>query len=196
MKEARPRRIYPTRKPPQRLRQKTTETDAMRPTKQMRRSYRYDSDRKGLDAAYLSPDGIVIDGDRMYIAGTKTMKDWIQDLYIPLRKVEKHSRYKAASSKMSPAIREVVGHSLGGAVVAKLIEDRSDLHGRAYNAPLARVRPTQNMEHYANVFDPASVLDFRANRSFTLGQPHSYGNLAEQSAGTHSQTAAASSGAR
>lgn len=106
----------------------------------------------------------------MYIAGTKSGTDAVQDLLIPLQMTRHTDRAKAAEmyySLYSPT--RVVGHSLGGAVALDLAEDHG-IKVSTYGAPIVSFR--SSTERHRDYFDPVSLFDFGAyNR---LSFPHSY----------------------
>ena len=77
----------------------------------------------GLAKAYQSNKSTYIDGDTMYIAGTKTTKDWYDNftkLFFNLTK--KADRYKDAENALraNPQVKNLVAHSLGSCVAVEL----------------------------------------------------------------------------
>ena len=79
-------------------------------------------DRAGLDKAYSLDSGAYPEGDTLYVAGTKSIRDVWDDLKIPFGLTSWSQRYGDADRVLdaSPQIRRVVGHSLGGAVALEL----------------------------------------------------------------------------
>ena len=73
----------------------------------------------GLNAAYASKSGVVRRGTVLFIAGTRSFGDVVDDVRIPFNDVENTQRYRDAMPLMS-GVSEVVGHSLGGAVALAL----------------------------------------------------------------------------
>ena len=68
-------------------------------------------DREGLDRAYARDDGVYVDGETEYIAGTKSFGDVIDDLSIPFGMTRGTARYEAATRTLAanPKIRRVIG---------------------------------------------------------------------------------------
>ena len=106
------------------------------------------TDADGLDEAYKSPNRTYINGNTLYIAGTKGNligNDWLQNyqhIGIPFItgqkvRVDQTERYKQAIAayKSHPEVKNLVGHSLGGAVALELKKDNRDLTGRVYGTP-------------------------------------------------------------
>ena len=168
------------------------------------------TDKEGLERAYQQGDAYAY-GDTLYVAGSHTARDWFDDVtkipkwqnvptgfsnatdimqMIPgagdLRNAE---RYQAAEKalKANPNIKRVVGHSLGGSVALELQKNYSGLESRTYGAPVWDPTGSDGkVERYRNWFDPVSVFDRSAARSFK-GNPfdsssmtHDYGNIATQ----------------
>ena len=76
------------------------------------------ADRVGLDRAYADPHKVYMTGDSMYVAGTSSLGDVIDDIGIPLGLTRGTQRYIDAERVLqsNAKIRPGVGHSLGGAV--------------------------------------------------------------------------------
>lgn len=110
------------------------------------------------------------------MSGTHTLRDVWDDLKIPFHQVHHAERYHQALAKLSPGIRTVVGHSLGGAVAARLTEDHPNIQARVYGAPLARWTKNPRVQDYRHDWDPVSMLDRSATTTPAKGwNPHSYG---------------------
>ena len=62
-----------------------------------------------------TPKGLYRDRNILYIAGTRTFADVLDDLRIPLNDTVHSQRYRDAVPLMN-GVNVVVGHSLGGAV--------------------------------------------------------------------------------
>jgi hypothetical protein len=73
-------------------------------------------DRVGLDKAYASEHNIYVEGDTLFVSGTQTGGDLVDDLTIPLGMTNRTKRYSEANAAMSknPQIKRVVEHSLVG----------------------------------------------------------------------------------
>ena len=103
------------------------------------------SDSEGLTKAYNSDTNVYVNGDTLHIAGTKTLKEWRQNIVyglIPLlewRSIDanKHDRYHDAIKALSanPNIKHLVGHSLGGLVILELHKTHPQYTGRVYGTP-------------------------------------------------------------
>ena len=119
-------------------------------------------DECGIQEAYNAAYGVALHGDTLYISGTRSIGDVLDDAYIPFKAVHKTQRYQqalAALKKGKGRVTQVVGHSLGGAVAARLIEDRPDLVARVYGAPLYRGNASSRVTSYRHFRDPISFLD-------------------------------------
>ncbi len=115
------------------------------------------SDELALDAAYLTPSGIVVIADTMYIAGTKSVGDVVDDFRIPLGRVQGSVRFRDADKLMTPQITHIVGHSLGGSVALELQKKYPRLQTRTFGAPVfSRQSSSQRFRH---PWDPVSMLD-------------------------------------
>lgn len=133
-------------------------------------------DGQGLKEAYSSPDFTAIHDTTMYIAGTDGPATAITSWWkIPVN-IKWSERYKQAANRLrlNPQVKTLVGHSLGGAVAARIIEDNINLHGRVYGAPLLRVNQHQRLQSFRHWGDPVSVLDRSSNMSLHLGNTHEY----------------------
>ncbi len=134
-------------------------------------------DRVGLDKAYASEHNVYAEGDTLYVSGTSSVGDVVDDIGIPFGLTNRTKMYAEANAVMNknPQIKTIVGHSLGGSV-ALTIAQQYQLESRTYGAPVMSIR---GGERYRNVGDPVSALDYGAHTSYTLGiNPHSYQNVA------------------
>ena len=83
-------------------------------------------DEWGLKEAYNADDSVVHHGDTLYIAGTHSLRDVLDDALIPLHLVRNSQRYQQALAALQSAngrVKYLSGHSLGGAVAAVLQAD-------------------------------------------------------------------------
>ena len=141
-------------------------------------------DEYGLREAYEAPDGIVVHGDTMYIAGTRLdrlsgIRDVLDDVtFVPLREANNTMRYQqalAASEKSKGRVKYLVGHSLGGAAAAAMTERFPELEARVYGAPLLRSSASVRVKSFRHTYDPISALDRGAIVSKAPGRnPHTY----------------------
>ena len=111
------------------------------------------TDTYGLKRAYEDPDGIYRDGETLYIAGTKTFSDAIDDLKLPLYQTRNTKRYKDVDkfikdyaididSKKNYGMKNIVSHSLGASVGQQINEDYGNIFPRSYGAAfVSRQRP-------------------------------------------------------
>ncbi len=137
-------------------------------------------DRVGLDRAYADPRKVYMEGDSMYVAGTSSLGDAVDDLALPFGLTKGTQRYIDAEKVLqsNPKIRRVVGHSLGGAVSLELQRARPELETRTYGAPV--VSMTKG-ERYKSAGDPVSCLDFGAKTTLPRSlNPHSYQDIGER----------------
>ena len=137
-------------------------------------------DRVGLDRAYADQRKVHMEGDSMYVAGTSSQGDAMDDLALPFGLTKGTQRYIDAERVLqsSPTVRSVVGHNLGGAVTLELGKQRPELKTRTYGAPAVSMTPG---ERYKSAGDPVSVLDFGAKTTLpTSLNPHSYQGIAER----------------
>ena len=145
-------------------------------------------DEWGLKAAYNDEQSVVHHGDTLYIAGTHTLRDVLDDTLIPLHLVRNSQRYQQALAALQSAngrVKYLAGHSLGGAVAAVLQEDavsgrlgpnyRGFREVRTYGAPLLHSDHIPNLHAYRRAWDPISALDGgAATTSAPTWNPHSY----------------------
>ena len=128
----------------------------------------------GLDKAYASNNSTYIDGETLYIAGTKTRQDIFSDwVKIPLGLTKHTHRYKEAEDvlKANPNVKKLVGHSLGSAVSDELRKQHPDkqLEIKAlYGSPFVDFTGKQSENRYRHKFDPISFLD-RGSKTVDLG---------------------------
>jgi len=139
-------------------------------------------DRVGLERAYKAEVGLYDAGDTLYIAGTRDLGDWYDDLKIPFQATNKSWREREASMVLDakPQLTRVVGHSLGGAVALDLQKRNPSLHSVTYGAPVLDINPFVHNERYRHMGDPVSAFDWGAESWLPPkgGHPHSYQDLA------------------
>jgi len=105
----------------------------------------------------------------MYVAGTRSMRDWAYDVAIPFGQTRRTPRGIVAEQMYSlyhPS--RVVGHSLGGAVALDVAKDHS-IGSTTYGAPVFGVSRGDRFREY---LDPVSMFDFGATNRMSF--PHSY----------------------
>jgi hypothetical protein len=138
------------------------------------------TDKAGLDKAYGRDSKLYTHGDTLYIAGTSSFQDVWDDLKIPFKQTDKSMRYRKAVEvlKTNNDIKNVVGHSLGGAVALELQQNYPDrkFKSNTYGAPVLSITGADN--RFRNVFDPVSILDRGAANSVNVGlNPHTFANF-------------------
>lgn len=126
------------------------------------------SDQEGLRKAYEQPNHIYIDKNRMYIAGSKSVQDWIDNaLFIPTNTTVFHNIYRSASEELqkNPQITEVIGHSAGGSAVLELEKQYGDRikKSRTYAAPVVSLFGNEPIDEkhlrMRTFLDPVAILD-------------------------------------
>jgi pimeloyl-ACP methyl ester carboxylesterase len=135
-------------------------------------------DRVGLDRAYDDDRRVYMEGDSMFVAGTSSLGDVMDDVALPFALTKGTQRYIDAERvlKANPKIRRIVGHSLGGAVALELQKEHPELKSRTYGAPVVSM---SSGERYKSAGDPVAALDFGAKTTApTTLNPHSYQDLA------------------
>ena len=123
-------------------------------------------DEWGLKEAYNDPEPVVHHGDTLFIAGTHSLRDAVDDLLLPLNLVRRSQRCQQALAALQWAngrVKYLSGHSLGGAVVAALQEDavagnlgpkyRGFREVRTYGAPLLHSDHIPNLHAYRRGWD-------------------------------------------
>ena len=99
------------------------------------------SDIEGmLRRAYASDSGAYIHGNRMYVAGTRNLRDVYDDITkVPFSLTRHSDRFKSAKKVLdeNPQVETLIGHSLAGAIVQDLNKDNGMRYiTRSYNAPI------------------------------------------------------------
>ena len=123
------------------------------------------TDKEGLDRAYARADKLYVNGDTMYVAGTHYWQDVWDDLKIPFNKTAQAQRYKDADALLAQndQVKNLVGHSLGGASVLELQKNHSErtFKTNTYAAPVVSLtRPDNKDNHrYRNYGDIISIFD-------------------------------------
>jgi len=130
------------------------------------------ADKWGLDIAYGMPSGVFIQGDTMYIAGTKSLRDIVDDTLIPFSETQRTQRFADAEKRLKPRIKRIVGHSLGGSVALELAK-RHNLESETYGAPV--FFGSESSTRHRHNWDPISFFDRGASSTSSPGwNPHSY----------------------
>ena len=116
----------------------------------------------GLSMAYSRANGLYRDGNVLYIAGTKSLGDVVDDMRIPLNDTVHTQRYRDAVPMMQ-GVDIVVGHSLGGAVALSLSQ-HFRVHPVTYAAPIIDLNPfnPEGHDRHRHIGDPVAFLDLAA----------------------------------
>lgn len=113
-----------------------------------------------------------VQDNTMYVAGTKSVKDALDDVLIPMQLTRFSDRYiSAATMAKETKPDRVVGHSLGGAVALEL-GPKIGAKTETYGAPVISLKKSD--DRHAHWGDPIAILDRGATRTVRLGNPHSY----------------------
>ena len=140
----------------------------------------------GITRAYDSPNSIFIDGNRMYISGTHSLRDVYDDVTkIPVwGDLRNSERYQQADEalKNNPQIDTIYAHSLGGSVALEINKNNDNKFKTiTYGAPVLDFsfnRDPNNMR-YRHPGDKISMFDTGAvnednNTTYNLINPHSF----------------------
>ena len=128
----------------------------------------------GLDKAYAAESATHIEGDTLYIAGTRNKRDvWDDITKLPFGLTKYANRYKQAKEVLdeNPQIKNLVGHSLASSVSDELRKQNPDreLNLKAlYGSPFIDLGFTKHDNRYRHKFDPVSFLD-RGSKTVDLG---------------------------
>jgi pimeloyl-ACP methyl ester carboxylesterase len=135
------------------------------------------SDSGGLSRAYAAPHSVYAAGPTLFVAGTHTLGDVINDTAIPLGLTRHTMRYHEAREALrrNPSIKRLVGHSLGGSVVLEVQKRHPGCYETTtYGAPVVSWTPG---DRHRSLFDPISMFDRGASISMPGLNPHSYASL-------------------
>ena len=137
----------------------------------------------GLNKAYKSNTSTHIDGDTLYVAGTKNLKDWYDDITkLPFGLTKHADRYKDAENalKENPNVKKIVGHSLGSSVSDELRKQHPDKELKLkalYGSPFIDFGNKTHENRFRHKFDPISMFDKGAQvvgGSFNPIKSHGY----------------------
>jgi len=127
----------------------------------------------GLRAAYNSPNGISLSPDQktVYVSGTHTFRDVLDDLLIPFSQTEHSERYGQLEDELSSLDvkpKTLVGHSLGGSVVLDYASRHKGFRTRTYGAPVVS---NSKGARWGDRWDPISAFDRGAHTTYSW-PPH------------------------
>jgi hypothetical protein len=146
------------------------------------------SDEEGLSRAYNSPNAIYIDGNKAYVAGTRSVHEMIYDWpKIATWNTNHIERYGQLTNALNdnPQVDTLIGHSLGASTVAELQRQTNNKYfARYYGAPFLNINPFDGPDPRNQTFrhpgDPVSAfdhkaVDIRSNRFYEWWWSHGYG---------------------
>ena len=119
----------------------------------------------GLDKAYSARNATHIDGDTMYIAGTRNFRDVYDDITeLPFGLTKHADRYRQAEEvlKEKPNVNKLVGHSLSSAVsdeLRKAHPDRNLEIKAMYGSPFVQLSGDKHENRFRHSGDVISMFD-------------------------------------
>ena len=132
------------------------------------------NNKLGLDKAYASKSGTHVENDVMYIAGTRNMRDFYDDITkLPFGLTKHAQRYKDAEQvlKDNPQVKQFVGHSLASSVSDELRKQHPDKNYKLkalYGSPFIDLGFKQHENRFRTSGDFISMLD-RGAKTVDLG---------------------------
>ena len=123
------------------------------------------TDAEGLRRAYEQGDAYT-HGTTLYIAGSHTARDWMDDVTrIPFWKpllggskaIHRYQMAQQAARETKP--ETVAGHSLGGAAALEMQKEQPGLKTKTYGAPVFDPLSRSPGDRYRSRLDPVSVMD-------------------------------------
>ena len=128
------------------------------------------SNSQGIKMAYDRDNKVFVRDNKMYIGGTATFTNWLENFtklpFGVLGGVRDMERYIEAERilKDNPQITELVGHSQAGVVARQLAKDFPDrnLSTRTYNSPffsLGFEEPSEQHKRFRKAGDIVSAFD-------------------------------------
>lgn len=129
------------------------------------------SDSEGLRRAYSSPNAVFIDGNKAYVAGTRSageaFRDWGKIATWNTSHIERYGQLTEAL-KNNPQVDTLIGHSLGASAVAEIQRQNNNKYlARYYGAPFLNLNPFGGPDPRNQTFrhpgDPFSAFDHNAN---------------------------------
>ena len=138
----------------------------------------------GLNKAYAADSATHVEGDTLYIAGTRNMRDWYDNFTkLPFGLTKHAHRYKQAEEvlKENPQVKNIVGHSLASSVSVELTKQHPEknLELKAlYASPFIDFGSKTHDNRYRHSGDVISMFD-RGSKTVDIGlvnplKAHSY----------------------
>ena len=128
------------------------------------------SDSEGLTRAYNSPNAVYIDGNKAYVAGTRSLSeaihDWPKIATWHTNNIERYGQLTQAL-KDNPQVDTIIGHSLGASATAEVQRETNNKYmARYYGAPFLNINPFDGPDPRNQTFrhpgDPVSAFDHKA----------------------------------
>ena len=146
----------------------------------------HNTNKIGLRKAYESNKSTFVEGDTLYVAGTKTLKDWYDNFTkLPFGLTKNADRYKDAENALreNPQVKNSVGHSLGSSVSVELTKQHPEkqLELKAlYASPFVDFGSKTHENRYRHFGDVISMFD-KGAKTVDIGlvnplKAHSYDN--------------------
>ena len=130
------------------------------------------SNTQGIKLAYDRDNKIFVKGNKMYVGGTTSTRDWQQNFTkLKTGGIRDMDRYKEAKKVLleNPQVDTLLGHSMGGSVVLELNKEFKDKNykTRTYDAPVVSLiapifgidKPTEQHKRFRMTGDLVSSLD-------------------------------------
>ena len=130
------------------------------------------SNTQGIKRAYDTDNKIYIKGNKMYVGGTVSKNDWLENFTkLKTGNIRNMARYKEAKRVLmeNPQVDTLLGHSMGGSVVLELNKEFKDKNykTRTYDAPVISLvgpifgydMPTEQHKRFRKTGDIVSSLD-------------------------------------
>ena len=129
------------------------------------------SDSEGLNRAYTAPNAVYIDGNKAYVAGTRSaweaIMDWNRIAKWDTQHIERYSQLMQALES-NPQVDTLIGHSLGASTAAEVQRQTNNKYmARYYGGPFLNLNPFDGPDPRNQTFrhpgDPISMFDRKAN---------------------------------
>jgi pimeloyl-ACP methyl ester carboxylesterase len=107
----------------------------------------------------------------MYVAGTRTLRDWAFNVAIPFGMTRNLDRYASVMNHIEANnISRIVGHSMGGSVALEAGRSLPGVDVTTYGAPVISSTPG---DRHRDTLDPFSAFDLGAT-THGLMLPHTF----------------------
>ena len=155
------------------------------------------TDTMGLKLAYENPDGIYQNGSILYIAGTKSLQDALDDVKLPFYQTQQTKRYKdvdkfikdgtiQVDGKKLTGVTDIISHSLGSAVGQQINNDYGNIfRSRSYGSPFVSGQRPEDTGTNLRIRKAGDVVSMFDNATINLNRSslnpldnHSYADIA------------------